>query len=235
MFNFLVPSCQHIADIAIVVDSSGSLRKQFHKEIEFVKILADVFGVESDGSRIGVVTFSYSAEHSIKLSDHSDLKGFKAAVDNLPFMGYTTRIDKALAIVRDESFLSSNGGRGRVPKIVFILTDGTQTKDKGAQNPSSIAAQIRKKYGAMIFAIGIGQGINRVELEGIANGESRVYLAKNFGELKSTEFVTNIALAYCEGILYIPIPSLFSSSYQISHEVLFGILAFCRRSIVAVA
>lgn len=197
---YLVPSCHNIADIVIVVDSSGSLRRQFNKEKEFVRILADVFGVESDGSRIGVVTFSYDAEHSIKLSDHTNLESFKAAADKLPLMGYTTRIDKALSMVRDESFLSSNGGRANVPKILFVLTDGTQTKDKDAQNPSAIAAQIQEKYGAIIFAIGIGQRINREELAGIANEKSRVYLAKNFDELKSTEFVTNIARTYCEGI-----------------------------------
>ena len=164
--------------------------------------------MESDGSRIGVVTFSYDAEHSIKLSDHADIKNFKAAVDKLPLMGYTTRIDKALSMVRDESFLPSNGGRANVPKILFVLTDGTQTKDKDAQNPSGIAAQIREKYGAVIFAIGIGQRINRAELAGIADGKSRVYLAKNFAELKSTEFVTNIARTYCEGITRISMPYL---------------------------
>ena len=199
IFLSLVPTCNNIADVAFIVDSSGSLRRHFSKEKQFVRALADVVGIASDGSKASVVTFSYNAEHRIKLAEHTDVKSFKDAVNNLPLMGYTTRIDKALEIVRDESFLPINGGRSLVPKVLFVLTDGTQTKDKDAKNPSGVAAQIRQKYGATIIAIGIGRRVNRAELTGIANGESKVYLAKNFAELRSSEFVSKIARDYCEG------------------------------------
>lgn len=181
------------------MDSSGSLRKQFGLEKEFVKTLGSTFGISSDGSRVGVVTFSYDAKYSIKLSDHTDINSFKTAVSNLPYMGYTTRIDKALEVVRDKVFLPANGGRSLVPKVVFVLTDGSQTKDFDAKNPSGISAQIREKYQALIFAIGIGRHANRAELTGITNKESRVFLAKNFAQLRSTQFVSKIARDYCAG------------------------------------
>lgn len=175
------------------------MRRHFSKEKEFIKTLSQTFGIEPDGSRAGVVTFSYNAELSIKLSDHANINSFQEAISKLPFMGYTTRIDRALELVRDKFFLPANGGRSRVPKIVFIVTDGTQTLDLDAKRPSGIAAQIRQKYGAVIFSIGIGNHVNRDELARIANGESRVFLAKNFAELKSTNFVSKIEHGYCQG------------------------------------
>ena len=195
--SFSVKRCDSIADIGILVDSSGSLKKLFLKEKEFVKILADVFGIDPDGSRVGIITFSYNAVLSIKLSSLQDKAGFKKAVENLPYMGYTTRIDKALALARDELFLESNGARDVIPKILILLTDGKQSYVGNTVKPSGIAAEIRHKFGATIFAIGIGTQVDRDELTEIANGETRVFLAENFNDLVSTEFVSKFVASAC--------------------------------------
>ena len=200
MFVFsTVPPCDNIADIGFVVDSSGSLRRSFGKEKDFVKILADGFGISRDGSRAGIVTFSYNAVLTAKMSDHQNMKDFRASVDKIPYMGYTTRIDKALKVARDELFVKSNGARAGVPKILFILTDGSQTKDKDAVNPAGIAAEMREKLGVVIFVIGIGRNVVPLELNEIAGGiPSRMFLAKDFNELLSSVFVAGISKAYCQ-------------------------------------
>ena len=82
------------------MDSSGSLRNEYHKEKEFLKILAASFNISPDGGRAGVVTFSSRAEHSIKMSDHTDIASFDAAVDAIPLMGFQTRIDRALRLAQ---------------------------------------------------------------------------------------------------------------------------------------
>ena len=53
---------------------------------------------------------------------------FGEAVDKIPLMGSTTRIDRALRMTQNEMFSSANGGRDGVPKILILLTDGTQTQ-----------------------------------------------------------------------------------------------------------
>ena len=63
-------------------------------EKDFLKSLAEAFGVSSQGTRAGVVTFSSKAKHSIKLKDHKNVDSFKAAVDGIPLMGFRTRIDR---------------------------------------------------------------------------------------------------------------------------------------------
>ena len=90
------PKCKAKVDVAFILDSSGSLRNNYQDEKNFLKNLAGAFGVSSNGSRAGVVTFSYYAEHSIKLNDFNNVESFNRAVDSIPLMGSTTRIDRAL-------------------------------------------------------------------------------------------------------------------------------------------
>ena len=40
-------------------------------------------------------------------------------------------------------FTSENGGREDVPDVLILLTDGTQSKRRGAEDPALIAKEIR--------------------------------------------------------------------------------------------
>ena len=191
------PKCKNLIDIGFIVDSSGSLRREYGKEKAFVKSLAESFEISANGSRAGIITFSWHAEHSVKLKDHATTESFKVAVDKLPLFGHTTRIDKALKMARDELFKSENGGRTSIPKLVIVLTDGAQTKDADAVDPGDIADEIRRR-GVKVIVIGIGRRVNSTELLHMAGGEKKnVYLAKNFDELKSGSFVESVSKSSC--------------------------------------
>ena len=191
------PKCQVVIDVGFILDSSGSLRNNYEQEKEFLKSLAKTFGVSSNGSRAGVVTFSYFSEHSIKLSDHSDIASFNRAVDKIPLMGSTTRIDKALRLAQKELFSLSNGGRAGVPKLLILLTDGTQTQDAGAEDPGDIAEELRAD-GINILVIGIGRGINETELTHIAGEEKSVYSAASFESLAENDFLESVRTRSCD-------------------------------------
>ena len=51
--------CRTTLDIGFVLDSSGSLRREYHKEKRFLNLLAEKLGVGSQDTRAGVVTYSY--------------------------------------------------------------------------------------------------------------------------------------------------------------------------------
>ena len=161
-----------------------------------MKALAGSFGVSSDGSRAGVVTFSYNAEHSIKLNDHTDMTSFNDAVDGIPLMGSTTRIDKALRLAQDQLFTVENGGRPSKPKVLILLTDGSQTKDVDAEDPSIIANELRSN-GIKVLVIGIGGGVDPEELQRLADNPSNVFSAASFEELISSEFVDSVTKRSC--------------------------------------
>ena len=189
-------------DLGIILDSSGSLSKDYDKEKDFLKELASSFGVSDDGSRVGVVTFSSNSEHSIKLKDHVDFVSFNNAVDKIPLMGSTTRIDKAFRLSQNELLSVSNGARPGVPKILVLLTDGSQTPEIGSEDPGDIADEIRKS-GIKMIVVGVGQGIDKKELVDIAGGQDSVFLAKSFNQLISVPFVEKFLDKSCKKGWYI--------------------------------
>ena len=162
-----------------------------------MKVLASAFDISPNGSRAGVVTFSYNAEHSIKLKDHDDLAGFNTAVDKIPLMGSTTRIDKALRLTQRELFSLSNGARPGIPKILVLLTDGSQTADADAVDPGDIADELRDQ-GIRVLVIGIGGGVNQTELLHLGGGQANTFSAASFDELVSSSFIKKVMEKKCE-------------------------------------
>ena len=128
--------CRIAADIGILVDSSGSLGSEFSKEIEFVRQIAKALTVSSDGVKIGIVTFSYYAFLTIKLSEYNETDSFIEGTKKIPFRRSQTYIDRALYLARTGLFVKENGDRKDIPNIVILLTDGQQTVSSHATSPS---------------------------------------------------------------------------------------------------
>ena len=76
----------------------------------------------------------------------------------------------ALRLAQKELFSVSNGGRPTVPKMLVLLTDGSQTVTSDAEDPKQIAEELRGS-GITILVVGIGADTNRDELDSIAGGE----------------------------------------------------------------
>ena len=200
-FSISVRRCKGRVDLGFIVDSSGSLATEYHKEKEFVKLMADTFQVSKSGTRAGVVLFSYYAKLSIKLADYYSTPDFKTAVAGLPLMKSITRIDKALTLAQNELFMESNGGRKGVPKILILLTDGSQTPAQDAKDPSKLAKAVRDS-GVKLLLVGIGAAVNKTELAKIAGDESNLYTVDTFDELISFDFIKNISESSCKRGMY---------------------------------
>ena len=179
------------------------MRNDYQNEKDFLKSLATAFGVSKDGSRSGVVTFSLQAKHSIKMSDHTDIQSFSAAVDGIKLMGLTTRIDRALRLAQKELFALKNGGRPTIPKILILLTDGSQTPGADAEDPAVVADELRYD-GITVLVVGIGKGINALELGKIAGGSDKTFTAASFTDLMAVDFVANVTDTSCvAGMVYL--------------------------------
>ena len=192
------PACSTAADVGFLLDSSASIGNEYKKEKCFLKKLAAAFGVSDTGSRAGVVTFSRNAEHSIKLNEHKNITSFNNTVDSIQFMANQTRIDKALRLAQREMFNHSNGGRPGVPRVLILLTDGSQTKDSDAEDPAVVAEELRNQS-VIIIVVGIGSDINLLELNNIAGGNrNRFFNANSFSDLISNEFINKVKGSGCK-------------------------------------
>ena len=153
--------------------------------------------LSQSGTHSALVLFSYYAYLKIKFSDFYNGKDFQKAVNTLPLLGSTTRIDRALNLAYNEMFNAANGMRANVPRIVVLLTDGEQTDGDDAISPAE-AVKPFHKAGIKVIVIGIGPGIKRNELLTIVKSPEDLYFAKSFDQLKSASFVGNITDATCK-------------------------------------
>merc|ERR1712096_98554 len=103
----------------------------------------------------------------------------------------------ALRLAKDELFKEANGGRPNIPDLLILLTDGTQTPGSDAVDPGDIAEEIRKD-GIPIIVIGIGAGTDVTELDHMAGGNGKAYVAKSFDELIAGDFVNKLTHDACQ-------------------------------------
>ena len=88
--------------------------------------------------------------------------------------------------------------RTGVPKLLVLLTDGSQTNDYDAVDPGDIADNLRKNFGIKLVVIGVGTGVNVTELAHIAGEDSQPYTATNFDELTTPGFIGKISETTCK-------------------------------------
>ena len=193
-----------MVDIAFVVDSSGSVKKYYDDEKFFVKRMAVRFKINFQGTHAGVVLFSSHGRTNmaINFTEHMSTTAFNDAVQKLPFLGYMSRIDKALELAHTKLYREKENTRPNVKKLLFLITDGRQNPlDKdGAQLSPSSQAEILRRSNVQIYAVGVGRKVNVTELEGITQDPKKVFFVNNFVELTSDAFVKNVSNQLCIAI-----------------------------------
>eukprot|EP00794_Sanderia_malayensis_P005408 gene5408-6084_t len=183
--------CSLAVDIGFVLDASGSiLPKQYKLQKQFVSQVASMNNISISGAHVGVVLFSQTSSLPIKFSDYYNRTDFKSGVDKLKHECSITRIDKGLKLAYDKMLTKSYGARDGVPKVLFLVTDGKQTRRYNYIEPRVVAEPLRQN-GVHIKAIGIGRDADRKELESITGNKDNVYLIKYFNQLLDLKFMSN--------------------------------------------
>ena len=161
-------------DLAFVVDSSGSISvENYEKEKNFIKTVAGAFGLAPSGSRAGVVVYSAYAQTEITLDQFVDQPSFDQAVSNIPYRGYTTRIDLGL---QEASSTLLPHMRTNVPRLLVVITDGKQTRSV-SHTPLKTAVRPFLDGNVHSFAIGIGASVDSSELRQLVKSPKDVFLA----------------------------------------------------------
>ena len=133
----------------------------------------------------------------IKFKEHTDIASFNTAVDAIPLMGLITRIDRALRLAQSDMFTMASGARTHASHILILLTDGSQTRRVGSEDPGDIADELRKS-GITVIVVGIGSGTDPKELAHMAGGADNAFSAASFDELVSGEFHKQLQKKTCD-------------------------------------
>lgn len=167
-------------DVSFIVDSSESVGLQnYQKLLEFVRNIAKTLQMSPDESHASLVVFSNNARVQIKLDDHDDIRDFNKAVQDVPYMGKKTRIDKALRVASVGVFNSRAGMRPGLRRVAVLLTEGHQTKTFDSI-PLKYAVEPLRRKRVDVFAVGIGSNVRYDELRSVTNSDQNVLLVKSF-------------------------------------------------------
>ena len=172
-----------------MLDTSGSIHKdEYRKQKTFVAHVAKHIGIDRYGPHYGVILFGQFAKVEIKFNEYFTAESFEKAVMKLKQPGSVTRIDRGLKKAYNVLFTERAGSRQNAQKILFLLTDGSQTEGDDVIENSYLANNLRF-IGVSFYVIGIGKKVDPGQLMKIAGSPQHLFFVKGFDELKSRSFV----------------------------------------------
>ncbi|KAK3096747.1 hypothetical protein FSP39_002868, partial [Pinctada imbricata] len=190
------------AEIYFVLDSSSSIWPiNFQKQLSFVNDMIDYFEIDNTKSRIrvGVVVYSTTIKNVIALNSKRTRDQIKRQINETKYLSGRTNTSDAISFVREYGFRKDVVRKGAV-KIAIVMTDGISRNPNATQRESDLS----KAAGIHLFAIGIGDKVDKTELETIANDPDDKYVFKveNFGGLGTIKEL--LAISACAVIPDMP-------------------------------
>lgn len=85
-----------MVDIAFLLDSSSSMKREYQKQIQVVEYIVKHFDVAPGRSHVGVVLFGRYAKIEIPFEKQRTSSVFKGLLKNLPHIGGHGRLDEGL-------------------------------------------------------------------------------------------------------------------------------------------
>ena len=203
--------CTPDVDAAFLIGSSGSIKRSDYTKMKtFVANLAEKFQISPSGSRAAVVLYSTDATVSFKFGKHTSPETFRKAVMDLKHERGFTRID--LALIKAYYFLFRGNTRFLAQKLIFVLTDGEQTKTRPYTRLDRASSRL-KREGVRIIAIGIGKNVNMGELRQFASSEKDIMVAKTFDDL--SQFLNPLLKTACDDVAgeFVSYPSIIGNPW----------------------
>jgi Mg-chelatase subunit ChlD len=187
--------CESPADIALVIDRSGSMEflgKNPPQPLTDVKNAA-VFFVNQlqKNDRAAVVSFANDASNPIDTVLTDDFRSVISAIDRIAIATSTvqnTNFADGIKAARTE--LASLRGRPGIGKYLIALTDGVATRPVRAgdeaypEKAGRAEAEAARAQGISVFTIGLGKDINAEFLKAAASSTEDAFFAPTARDLQ---------------------------------------------------
>ncbi|KAL8606431.1 hypothetical protein ACOMHN_060336 [Nucella lapillus] len=197
-FNTVFKGSGSTAEVVFVLDLSSSVGdRNFRDLMTFVKDMVRALPVGKDRVRVGVVPYNTDVFQSFGLRQHSTTEEILHAVDQIRFRPGVTHTDLALRIMMD-IFQDSRPG---VQKVAVVVTDGQSAHVQR----TALEAKRAADSNVTVFALGVGDHVQTVELEAIARDTNRVLMCSSYRALvQLKQFVSSkLCLRACTLCQYI--------------------------------
>lgn len=150
------------------------------------------FQIGSNKVRMALITFSTGIHDTFQFGAYNSAYSLKQRISDIPYDAGGTKTHLALKYARETSFSYWNSRSG-VAKIAVVITDG-QSNNK---IETLKEAEKLRNSGVIIFSVGVGGGVDRSELSGMASRSSYVFDVATFSALDSIR--DRLTKTACEG------------------------------------
>jgi len=164
--------------------------------LKFVENLIESFPISPEETRVGVGSFASNYRTDITFDKYSNVSDLTQAIKNVKQLYGNTNTAVALKAVLDDIFTKARPGAAR---LAVVMTDGESMHKTRTQHQ----AQLLKKDGVTVFAIGVGSRVNKMELLDIGSqpSDTFVHTVHDFDALDNIKNTIRETLAYqvCKG------------------------------------
>lgn len=174
------------------MDSSVGDAKQFNSIKSFIKRVVGGFSFNATGPKAALVSFSDQAVVQIPFEFYSNPLDFKKFVDLIPMEGGKRRISIGL----EETFQELVKDKAMKPHVVFLITTGQQNWDSASKQPSYVA-EFFHELGIKIMALGVGDGVDKMELEKITKDSNSVKIVEKHEDLANESIWKDLTMKIC--------------------------------------
>lgn len=173
-----VKDCRY--DIGIIFDSSGSLEKNFQKQLEYANKLVEQMPIGPNATRVGIVQFAGKSKTRVLVdfAQNKSSKELKKTIEKSPFYSGTTFTNQAL---KRMASLFEKSKRADSKEKLVLFTDGYSAED------TAEGIEALKSQGIVVYTVGISTdkstGLNMNELRGMATSPEHYFDSSDFNEL----------------------------------------------------
>lgn len=183
--------CNVPADIGILLDGSDSIDDRgFIKEKNFAANLIDNLDIGPDTIHASVIVYSTLIGQTIPFTPFKPKTLLTILTRNLKQPKVGTNTAKGINKMREYFRIQ---GRRNAPKVMVIVTDGRSTRP----SETIAEAELAKREGIVVIAVGVGTQIFRDELRQIATNERKLFEVSDFAALQ--RIIIAIRDLICQG------------------------------------
>ena len=206
-YNYIVP-CETTEigglDLVFVIDDSGSIGEgHFNRTKESVENIISSLRIGPDDTRVAVLLFSHRSLLLFDLDRHDNNDDLIEEIRSIEYIaGTSTNTEDALELLRNNILSQMLGLRpsNESRHVAIVITDG-QSENKTATLMQ--AELLHSETDFQVFAIGVGDNIDEVELMNIASDTSYVLLLDDFGVDELQRFEEEVTIQTCSSKLCI--------------------------------
>ncbi|CAF1573979.1 unnamed protein product, partial [Didymodactylos carnosus] len=208
-------NCQTILDLILIVDDSGSVAvSDFERAKSAMANLTERLNIGPHRVHISIIKYSTTVEDSYIFSKTgtNQLKGaIVNVIKNLKYTGGSTATGDAISRARQICDRECREKTEAIPRAVVLFTDGNSNTGKPVGQESAL---LREQTKATVFAVGIGSGINELELQLIATKPYETYVLRLSNYLQLTQVINEVTIIACKVPAFIEVGVVYKSEVE---------------------